>query len=343
MALALAFCDSFQHYPTSALTRKWSAVANAVIVATGGRPPRNSSYLFMELAGQYAYKTLGASYQDHYVHVAFLFEHWPGATPDQLVAVYDTATMHVNARLDQNGRLCLYNNTTLLGTTTNIVVPNLNVWHSLELLCHIADSPNGWAALRIDEQLVLDLTGIDTQNGANANANRLYLTHGGSGSVHRRFCDVVWRVGTGAAVPADFWGDLRVDYQPPNAAGNYGSWTATGAATRLACVSETAPDDDTTYNSDSTPGNRDSYTFAATPAGLIVKGGQLVALARKDDVGSRQVSLFNREGGADYDGAAQVMGDNYAYYLRQLDTQGGGGAWDKASWDAAESGYREEV
>ena len=336
----LFFTESFGWCATNEPPKKWG-LGPIVVSAT---TPRRVGSRYGVTAGSTGYfnNVIGDPQTDFHIHVAYYAPLISGI----LLSVADIATgspiYQIEVRVDAQGRLYVTRNgTTIIAATGAPVFPHVGSleWHSIELLGTIHSS-TGWIILQVDGNPYLSATGLNTQNTANANFGRL-LIH--SLSTNYGFTDVVMRAGSGADDAVDIWGDCKVDYQPVDAAGHYGTWTPNGEATRLKCVDEVAAViGDTDYNSSSTPAQRDSYTFAAANALADVKGGTIQVAIRKDEVGARTFKLFSRESGTDYDSAAKSLGEIYAVFTHPLPTQGDGSAWDVSDWDAAEAGYEME-
>jgi hypothetical protein len=141
----------------------------------------------------------------------------------------------------------------------------------------------------------------------------------------------------------DFLGDMRVETIWPSGDGSNLQWTPNSGVTHFNRVNETTPDDDTTYNFDSTAGHRDSYTF---PALSIASGnvyGMTVNLyVRKDDAATRQIASVVRQGGVNYDGAAgtPALSTTYAFYQTVYDVDPTGAGWSIATVNGDEFGIK---
>ena len=105
-------------------------------------------------------------------------------------------------------------------------------------------------------------------------------------------------------------------------------------------LADFSQDGDASYAQGANVGDKSTYavddTLAATTA---VKGVQLVALVRKDEVGSRSAAPVVRSGGTDYTGTATALGTGYAALVQVYETDPATGvAWTKAGADGAEFG-----
>lgn len=320
MAMAIVFADSFSHYPTALLGLKWSNQATYTYIGAYGR--RSSAGLLVDPL-QTLYRLLPAATQDVGVAFGFYPTTWGAASPGfAIVRIYDVATVQVDVRLDDAGHIIVTRNGTVLGTST-LQIPSLNVYHHLEVLAHIADSPDGWVAVRVDGVEWLYITGVDTQATANATASTILVGGAGAGSGFiAQLDDIVVQSGSGASYPSSMLGDCGVYFLAPDAAGNYNSqFSRVGAGVDSdykAVDDPSPPDDDTTYIASLTVGHKSSWSYPApAPTAGSVKAVQLVLDLRKDDAGAHTVRPFVRIGGTDYTGTTVSVGDTYGM-VRQL-------------------------
>jgi len=112
-------------------------------------------------------------------------------------------------------------------------------------------------------------------------------------------------------------GDNVVGFLGPSGAGHETGWTPNGAAANWQCVSDNPPDDDTTYVSSSTVGQKDMYTLASVPANIasLTGGVQIVTDVRQDAAGTRQVTPGMSNGSSDdFTGAPVAPTTSYAIY-----------------------------
>ncbi len=336
MAMQIRFWDSFGHY-TGNVNQKWTSSAYFNISVGNGRRGGNAAGS-ATTGTAYLYKSSLPNDQDFVVNVAASTSDLLGGYA--LIAVYDGTTVQVDMVINADGTISVRRggSTVLATSTAKLLVAG---YHSYEFLGHIASSTNGWAKLVVDGAVFVDVTSVSTQQTANAYVNRVQLNRG---TYNTYFCDFVYRGGSGLDKVADLWGDIKVDYQQPNAAGNYGTWTVNGGSSRLDDIDDATPNGDTKYNSSSNAGDRDSFGFPATGSGAVIKGGAIVLSMRKDEVGARSVKPFTRQGSTDYDGDAIALGDTYGWYYKLLAKQGDGVTpWTKSDWDAMEVGYKLEA
>lgn len=192
-----------------------------------------------------------------------------------------------------------------------------STFYYIELKAKI-DNSTGSYTLKIDGSTELTASGIDTQASGNASADRLRIAVGNN-SFNSNWDDLYLLDDSGSAPLNDFLGDVRCTSLLPNGAGNYTQWTpSTGSNFQV--VDETAPNDDTDYNSDSTVGHKDTYTFQDLTGTGTVYAVQSHLWARKDDAGTRQIAPLLRSGGSDNTGTTVSLSTSYAYYNQIYET-----------------------
>jgi hypothetical protein len=148
--------------------------------------------------------------------------------------------------------------------------------------------------------------------------------------------------GSGAAPLNTFLGDCRVDARYPTAEGASSAWTPLSGTDNALMIDETAPDDDTTYNSTSTVGATDTHVVQDAPVpGAVLYGVQLCLSAKKSDAGACSLAPVVRHSGVDQVGTAFNPGTTYLYNVTPYGLNPGtGAAWTEAGFNAAEFGYR---
>lgn len=237
-----------------------------------------------------------------------------------------------NLRVNASGILEAYRGTTLLGTASHAALTT-GVWHYAEMKSVISDAA-GTFEIWLDGIQVLNLTSVDTKPSTNATMDRMYF--GGKGdtsSAKDRYFDDMY------AADGTLHGDCKVVAFFPSGAGNTTQWTPLSGA-NYTNVDEQAFNDDTDYNSSSTATQKDTFALPDTSGIASVKAVRVVAVARKDDAGTREIAIVTRSGGTDYESANMALTSSYAPYGVIHDTNpNGGGAWTTGAVDAMEIGY----
>jgi hypothetical protein len=154
------------------------------------------------------------------------------------------------------------------------------------------------------------------------------------GNCGRIYFDDFW-------VASDYLGDIRVDLLIPTAEGNTTQMTPLSGTDNALMADETPPDDDTTYNSSATAGDKDTYVTSNVSSAGTIHGLRLRARARKTDAGARSIATVIRSGGTDYDGTTTGLGTAYLYYSTDYYTNPNtAAAWTSTEVNAIEIGAK---
>ncbi len=198
---------------------------------------------------------------------------WDGGTEQLRIRVDDAAGGVVKA---QRG-----DGTDLASSVAGAVV--FDVWQQWDLMISIANS-GGRVLLEIDGVEVLNFTG-DTQNTANAYANRLELR----GTQH--VDDMILYKGL---TSDSLTGPVIIQRLDPNG-DNSVNYTRSGGATNFSNVDEgRAFDDDTSYVESSTLNDEDLYDFSDASSTLGILGVKVKVRQNKQNVATRKYKIEAR-------------------------------------------------
>lgn len=335
--MSLVFMDSFDHYATADIETKWPLTSTSdaypLILAGGGRRGTNccrsngnASYLGRLFPPAPTW-IVGMSLRFDNAH----------ALRNPILDWSDGATVQALVRLNGVGQLELCRGTgTVLATST--IGLGFNTTYYVEWLLTIHPSA-GVSTVRVDGVPVVSVTGVSTQGGGTALANRLrigcYDTIVGLTNMDVDDCYVCTNQTT-------FLGDCRVDSLAPSGDGTYQAWTPSTGTAHYALVDEAVPNGDTDYLSNATPGARESHHFPALPSmpNPQIRGVQHALCARKDDAGTRQLRSLLVSGATIQVGSAlHTMALTYVSYqeLYETDPQTGV-AWTVPGVNALEAG-----
>lgn len=355
--MALLFLDSFDHYATADIVEKWTASNTSggnslTINTTGGR---RSSGCFRWQNGNNSSERAAISKQlapaDATCVAGFAVAvpaGFPSTNGLQIAVILDGATDQVTLRLNSDYTLSVCrgaNNGTVLGTTTALLTAGTFVYVEWKVLIHPSA---GTVDVRVNGASVLSLTAQNTRNSANSawTVFALGVVDAVFSSYNTNFLsinydDLYVLDGSGSAPLNDFLGDCRVDARYPTAEGASSAWTPLSGTDNALMVDETAPDDDTTYNSTATVGATDTHVMQDAPVpGATLYGVQLCLSAKKSDAGTCSLAPVVRHSGTDYPGTAFNPGTTYAYTVTPYGTNPGtSAAWTEAGFNAIELGY----
>jgi hypothetical protein len=332
--MALLWLDSFDHYVSADLAEKYATTAGVLTIsATTGR--RGSGGVLVGSSGTLVTPTLASASTTAIVGVALKLSNL-SLTPR--IDVRSGATVQASVKFDASGFAVAQRGTaTVLGTaTTGALSASVYAFIEIKVVVHPS---TGSFIVRVNEAEVLNLTGVNTAASGSAAWDVVALI----GSTGNPLYDDFYVLdGSGAAPLNNLIGDCRVDARYPNNNGAHLQWTPTGDVNRWQCVDETAPDDDTTYNSTATVNDTDTHAVQDAPVvGGTLYGVQLCLSMKKTAPGTCSIAPVVRSASTTYAGTATNPTTSYAYACTPYGTDPGtGAAWTEAGFNAAEFGYR---
>jgi hypothetical protein len=335
--MALIFLDSVEHY--SVATDKYENVNGTATVSVSA--VRSGSKGLLISQNNQVRKTVPAL-ATYIAGCAFRLPTTPGnGAPGgtSVIAFGDTGTIQIIVGIDQNGFIKVRNSSTALGTSVSPIPGwGINQWHYMEVKGKV-DPTVGTVEVRIDGAVVISLTGVNTRSSANSYANQIWFGDAwNSGAVH---ADDIYICDTTGTYNNNYLGDVKVTCLTPNGAGAFTQFALTGAANNFSAVNELPYNDDTSYVSDATVGDRDSYAFTDITLTGNIWGIMVWARARKDDAGTRQLSVSARSSGTDLFGPTFSVASSYAYYSTIYETDPNTSLpWTVAGLNAAEFGLK---
>lgn len=175
-------------------------------------------------------------------------------------------------QMGTEGSVAAYRSSTILGRSDPCVAPG--GYHHFEAKAKI-DNTTGYIEVRVNEVTVLNLTGIDTQTTANAEASQLRIAESGTVTETAQFgfMDIddcfAWDDDASDAenTVVDFVGDKGVYYLPVNADTAEADWTLSSGATGYSLLDELDPND-IDYIGDTTGVARSIFGVAALPGNV---------------------------------------------------------------------------
>jgi hypothetical protein len=354
--MALIYCDKFSKYANITDFRNdnpqyWSSTAtNPTFPAGSGR--------FGDAGLRNISRTLGltflwdsfASGTTQIIEGAFRFnmtqqsngitgapQTWIDCTTSSLT------TIHWRLSIRYGGQILLYRNGAVFQTMTAPGVIQNNVWHHIQIKASALDS--GSMIIRVDGVEVMNVTGVDLRTGtspSNGAIQRLtiYSASSTNGGETQDVDYLILMDGSGSSFN-DFVGDMRIEWQLPDAVGATNQWTQNTGPSTFEAIDDglAAYDDDTTYITEGTVGERSLFshgTVAATGANPV-RFVSHQALTRND--GSNNVALVCVSGATTSVGATVTLSTAYRWVQRNLETDPNtAAAWSLANINAAEFG-----
>lgn len=216
-----------------------------------------------------------------------------------------------------------------------------NETHYIEAKVVLHDS-TGSVVVRLDNQVVLNLTGIDTKNAGTKTVFDTLFAFSWGISGASCWQDDIYMVNGLGGVNDDFLGSGVVEARRASGNGNYSQWLGqdgNNTDNYLLVDDPTIADDDTTYVEEDTVGERDSYVMqdlvstAGTPKGVVVR-----VCGRYTGGGAENIQLFVRRG-SDSDSPTLTLPASYGVrsWIMDIDPIAAG-AWTIANINSMEVG-----
>ncbi|REJ65626.1 MAG: hypothetical protein DWQ31_16940 [Planctomycetota bacterium] len=220
-------------------------------------------------------------------------------------------------------------------------VLSLNTWHFIEWKTRVADAPNGDYEIRVDGQIVLSATGVDTDGFDDGVSEIVQFTFQRSG---QQFDDMYVCDQDGPDFN-DFLGRVVIEAVFPNAEGDAADWTPQSGTDNSAMVDDNPADDDATYVETNTQDAQDLYQYTDLST---ITAEPILAVQVNTDVkitlspGDLDVQFPVKSGTTTDDGSVvNVASDTYQTIGRILtqdpDTAA---AWTQSGIDAAQFGIK---
>jgi hypothetical protein len=222
-----------------------------------------------------------------------------------------------------------------------------NVWQHAEMKIVIGDT--GSLVARIDGVEVINATGIDTKPSTHTDVDKV-LFNGASGDVSTGifYDDFIFKDGSGS-LNNDFSGDRRIYTLLPTGddgtEADFSSQPSQGAGNTYLNVDDAipgAPDDDSSYNYSSTPGDETLHDFGdlpVTPA--TIDAVQVTLETKKSDGGARSMAAVLK---ADVKTAGATFNPGTGYEARgtiwEQTTEAVPAAWTGLKVNSAQAGYK---
>lgn len=222
----------------------------------------------------------------------------------------------------RGGRDALSAPSTQIGISTKALVPN--TWNHIEaeVLLHASA---GHVKIRVNGKEFYYLEGVNTIGAISGNGFHAAFAFGSfdSSASSGAYADAKWDDcawwddEVDAHHDGSFIGQHGVTYLPANLDGTYEEWTPSSGVDSFAMVDDIEPDEDSTYISSDTIGQRAAFGCATPPANVEdIECLAVVARVKKTDTGDADISLGVITLGATEDSLTQfaVTSDYHTYY-----------------------------
>jgi len=287
----LIFCDSYDHYTT--ITDKWDRAGIDNQINTN--KPRTGTQALQIVSASFGPTKLFAQTK-HLTVGSGVFFSSAGEIFWMLWAL--STIQNVSFRAQSDGSILCYSGNGSspgvinLGTTATGVF-QFNVYNYIEAAVFCAAAPNGTVVLKVNGQIVLNLTGVQTYgafDGAQPFMTGCEMMGPGGIPIAAYHDDTVMSDWTNT-LSQPFYGALRLYMVLPTADRSPLQWLPTPGPGHFNMVNEVPPDGDTSYVASGTVGNIDQYqyTSATLPAGAQIQFVQHSLDSKLDAAGSGSI------------------------------------------------------
>ncbi len=251
-----------------------------------------------------------------------------------LISFYDGVDVGMLLRVNTDGTIGVYRDTTLLGTTTNAI--SINTWYYIEFQVYTDHSPNGTVELRVNEAVWYQNLACDTQEGSNAYHTAFRIGRCDTKTVY----DDLYLLDGSGSINNDFLGTRKVSAIRPNAAGDSTQWTP-DSGNNYDRVNEVELDEDTSYVETGTTTDKDLYNYDPTVNMTSIDGIQIITEVKATS-GSMELLNVTKSGATEDDQSCGIIiSTDYGTCssLREVnpDTTN---PWTPAEIDAAQFGIK---
>lgn len=256
-------------------------------------------------------------------------------TGEVFLAFYDSANaIQCQLHLDSAGHLFAFRGAgaTNLGGSSGTAKIRLLEIHQLEIELTI-NNATGVFKVWVDNVLVINLTGIDTQTSAVADVQYFTIAPGSGLDSYIEFDNLIITDGTRPGA------GRRVQWLPPTAETADADFTPSTGTDNSALVDE-APVNTTDYVSGSTVGDLDLYDIQDLASGIsAVEAVDLFMYALRTDLAAREIRATMKSNATFASSANLVLAStNQQIRKLQLTNPDGGGAWSTAALNALKIG-----
>jgi hypothetical protein len=346
----LVHCDPFEHYATAQYNDVYTDGPSGVSLAIGAFGP-NGRY-GVRFSGDLAYSierlSLSTSGAVFIAQGDLRISSAPASTNILIACLLSGTTHQVTLDMNADRTLAVYRGSggtkTQLGSNSTYVVP-LNTFIHVGVKATIANSGGSvvvhvWEAGNTSAQVVLNITGVDTQEGGSATWDGFAL--GACTNDDTDWANFVVMDGSGLSCndllgPADVW----ALWANPREASALSAWAILSGSDPSAMVDDETPDDDTSYLSEGT--QNDQVTVAVDPVPFPTRtiiGAQLYGSVKLTS-GSPTVVPIGYESGSPNLGSSFSPTANYTYLMQPYSAMPSGAAFSTAAaFDALQWGLK---
>lgn len=310
--MTLKVIEGFDYFGTVAnLLRRWRSGTPDALTIEGGR----EQYGLAISAGGLVVRDLPAPLTAVGVGFGFFMRGQPTGG-GEILRLIDTTSgdaVQITLAYDNVGALEVYRGD--LASGTRIAGPSVvrllpGAWEYLELKVNIANA-GGIVRVAKGGTDILTASSLDTQATANQAVGAVGLCGIASGSTVVSFDDL-YLIEPGGTYNSDLLGDVRVRALRPTSNGLLMEFTPnTGAG--WAAVDDETPDDDATFVSHTSTQVFANFFYGTIPTADVVKGVDVVLLARGTVAGRTVAPILRVDQGNDNQRPSVTLSTTYGY------------------------------
>ena len=254
---------------------------------------------------------------------------------------YPLTSVQISINFDSIGRISVNSGSTVLAVTTPYFF-RVNAWYYLEASVTIGTS--GSFEVRLGQQTILSGTGVNTQQTVNNTTNVIYCNFS-SNVYYGWYVDDLYILNTIGSYNNTFLGEQKVLTTQANSDNSIQFSRNTGANNYSNLLTY---DGDTSYNYSMTVNNEDLFGMTALGSyngenftGNDISATKTVIIARKDDVGERQLANVVISGSTPEVFTTNTLLSTYEAFVNYMETDPNtGDPWTSAAINALNIGYK---
>lgn len=333
-ATGFLFGDTFDGYPTADLLLKWTNFTgvgstrisiSSLAARNGAAGLRLNAPNSDDASAQTIRKTLTPGDPTTFVaKFAFRYDHTNPSFIFPFISINDNNTQQTCLALRPDGKLAFYRGALvsgLIGTTPSNTALLGGNWYFIKMKVVLHGSA-GTVDLWINGVSEISLTGQNTITSGSAIWTNFYLGQPvldgqgnlGGGALDFRYDDLIVRDDDNG-----YQDTIGIILRAQAGNGSNTDYTPSTGTDHGALVDDTNQDGDSTMNTSSTVGHKDTYNLENLPVSATIECVQTTEVARKTDAGSRIVANVLRISGTDYVGPNIAPNQTYSHLLTQYD------------------------
>ena len=338
--MSLLWADSFDHYPdgrssvpTSGSWARFDGVISTTFARTGTKSCK------IGFGNEAIRRTLGSPKTTVGAGMSIYFIRLPSNSNNFHFYINDTLN---NTILDFNfasdGSLQIFKGSTLIDVIDGAIVAGSFIHIEIKA---VIDPLVGEIEVRLNGITALLLTDLNT---GSVPTTQVSWQHTDSG-IDEIYIDDVFAWDDLGVANNSFLGPQRILTIFPAATTNPNDWLLTGAASKVAAISEVGPDGDTSYISAGSVGTKQTFTLPTLPPELFaIAAVYVVPMTKIDSAGEGGMSTAMLSGASADTKNSVALTTTYVYYGNAFDLNPDGNVpWTKATLEAAKVQFNKTI